>query len=211
MSQKVLWQTAQDYVNYPEAIEDMDAYAYAIAQEEKPERVWLLEHPPLYTLGTSADKNDVLPQAQLPTFETGRGGQVTYHGPGQRVAYVQLNLKKRTPDVKKYIFDLEEWLIQTFVQFGVKGERRSDRIGIWVETPRGEKKIAAIGVRLKKWVTLHGVALNVDPDLSHFEDIVPCGIQDYGVTSLKKLGIHASMSDIDQALQKAFSEVFQVK
>jgi lipoyl(octanoyl) transferase len=209
MSQKVLWQTAQDYVNYPEAIKDMDAYAYAIAQEEKPERVWLVEHPPLYTLGTSADKNDVLPQAQFPTFETGRGGQITYHGPGQRVAYVQLNLKKRTPDIKKYIFDLEEWLIQTLSQFGVKGERRPDRIGIWVHTPHGEKKIAAIGVRLKKWVTLHGIALNVDPDLSHFEDIIPCGIQDYGVTSLKELGVDVTMVDIDKALQRAFKNVFE--
>ncbi len=209
MSQKVLWQIAEDYVSYPQAIEDMDAYAHDIAQGEKPERVWLLEHPPLYTLGTSADKNDVLPQAQFPTFETGRGGQVTYHGPGQRVAYVQLNLKKRTPDIKKYIFDLEEWLIRTLATLGVIGERRPNRIGIWVDTPNGEKKIAAIGVRLKKWVTLHGVALNVNPDLRHFEDIVPCGIQDYGVTSLNELDIDASMSDVDQALQQAFIDAFE--
>lgn len=208
MSQKVLWQSSQEFVNYPQALEEMDSYAQALVAGIKPERVWLLEHPPLYTLGTSADKKDVLPQAQFPIFETGRGGQVTYHGPGQRVAYVQLNLKKRTPDIKKYIFDLEEWLIRTLAELNVKGERRSDRIGIWVDTPQGEKKIAAIGVRLKKWVTLHGIALNINPDLSHFEDIVPCGIREYGVTSLNKLGIDASMSDVDQALQKEFTDVF---
>lgn len=209
MSQKVLWQKTPDFMDYPTAVADMESYALAIYEEKNQERVWLLEHPPLYTMGTSASPQDVLPHSKFPCFETGRGGQVTYHGPGQRVAYVQLNLKNRTPDIRKYIFDLEEWLILTLFELGITGERRENRIGIWVDTPKGEKKIAAIGVRVQKWVTLHGIALNVNPDLSHYDDIIPCGLREYGVTSLHDLGIEAGLEDIDAILMDKFPEVFR--
>ena len=208
MSQKVLWQKASDFVDYPTAVAEMEAYAHAIYAGENPERVWLLEHPPLYTLGTSACKEDILTHATLPTYETGRGGQVTYHGPGQRVAYVQLNLKNRAPDLRKYIFDLEGWLILTLDSLGVKGERRSGRIGIWVDTPRGERKIAAIGVRVQKWVTLHGIALNVCPDLTAYQGIIPCGLSDFGVTSLQDLGVDVLMDEVDELLVQSFEKVF---
>ena len=191
----------------------MQARAAAIAAGRAHELVWLLEHPPLYTAGTSALAADVL-DARFPVFESGRGGQLTYHGPGQRVAYVMLDLKRRGPDVRRFVATLEEWIIRTLATFNVRGERREDRIGVWVRRPdKGdgyEDKIAAIGIRVSHWVTLHGIALNVEPDLSHFAGIVPCGVseQRYGVTSLADLGILGSMPEVDMALRREFDALF---
>ncbi|ABE62958.1 lipoate-protein ligase B [Nitrobacter hamburgensis X14] len=207
------WQLSDTPVPYPEAVAAMEARAAAIASGEASELVWLLEHPPLYTSGTSGRETDLL-QARFPLFSTGRGGQVTYHGPGQRVAYVMLDLKRRRPDVRAFVAGLEEWIIRTLDTFDIKGERREDRVGVWVARPdKGpghEDKIAAIGVRLRRWVSFHGISLNVDPDLSHFDAIVPCGITDarYGVTSLADLGLRVRLSDVDAALRRAFGEVF---
>jgi lipoyl(octanoyl) transferase len=200
-------------VAYPEALAEMDARAAGIAEGTAGEQVWLLEHPPIYTAGTSANDADLI-EARFPVYRTGRGGQFTYHGPGQRVGYVMLDLKARKPDVRAYVRDLEQWLIETLARLGVKGERREGRVGIWVA--RGptstsnarEDKIAALGVRIKRWVTLHGVALNVDPDLSHFSGIVPCGVRAHGVTSLADLGIVATMADVDGALKQSFKKIF---
>ena len=195
----------------PDALEFMNSRADAIRAGETEECVWLLEHPPLYTAGTSAKDSDLL-DARFPVFEAGRGGEYTYHGPGQRVAYVMLDLKKRQnnkPDVKKYVWQLEEWIIQTLAEFDVKGERRCGRVGIWVDRGNGrEDKIAAIGVRIRRWVTLHGIAINVNPDLSHFGGIVPCGISGHGVTSLQDLDVDADMEQINSLLMAKFSEIF---
>ncbi len=191
----------------------MDARVAAIAEGRARELVWLLEHPPLYTSGTSARAGDLI-EARFPVFQTGRGGQLTYHGPGQRVAYVMLDLRRRKPDVRAYVASLEAWIIRALASFGVAGETRADRVGVWVRRPdKGdghEDKIAAIGVRIKRWVTLHGIAINVAPDLAHFSGIVPCGIADarYGVTSLADLGHAATMGDVDDALKAAFARVF---
>ncbi|MCK5576332.1 MAG: lipoyl(octanoyl) transferase LipB, partial [Sphingomonadales bacterium] len=177
--------------------------------KEAAERVWLVEHPPLYTAGTSADPTDLIDPDRFPVHDTGRGGQYTYHGPGQRVAYAMLDLKLRNSDVRAYVHDLEEWMIQTLAVFGITGERREGRVGIWVVRPAGrEEKIGAIGVRVRKWVSFHGLALNVNPDLDHFNGIVPCGIAEHGVTSLHALGIDATMDDVDQALHTVFKKVF---
>jgi lipoyl(octanoyl) transferase len=209
----VEWLISDTPVPYPEAVAAMEARAAEIAAQRAPELVWLLEHPPLYTSGTSGRAADLL-DPRFPLFATGRGGQVTYHGPGQRVAYVMLDLKRRRPDVRAYVASLEEWVIRTLAAFNVRGERREDRVGVWVGRPdKGagfEDKIAAIGVRLKRWVSFHGIAINVDPDLRHFEAIVPCGVTDprYGVTSLADLGHTASTADVDIALRQAFQEVF---
>ena len=174
-----------------------------------PEAVWLLEHPPLYTAGTSARDADLL-EAKFPVYQTGRGGEHTYHGPGQRVAYVMLDLRTRGQNVRGFVHNLEEWAIRTLAAFGVLGERREDRIGVWVAQPNGkEEKIAAIGVRVRKWITYHGLSLNVHPNLSHYDGIIPCGIAEYGVTSLKGLGIDVSLADVDAVLKKTFSEIFQ--
>jgi lipoyl(octanoyl) transferase len=186
----------------------MEAHVAAMIAGQAAERVWFLEHPPLYTAGTSADPKDLLPTAHFPVFETGRGGQYTYHGPGQRVAYVMLDLGRRGRDLRAYIRQLEDWLIVTLAAFGVTGERRDGRVGIWVVTPTGEKKIAAIGVRVRHWISFHGVALNVAPDLSHFGGIVPCGISQYGVTSLADLGVKATLAEVDAALQASWGQVF---
>jgi lipoyl(octanoyl) transferase len=185
----------------------MEARAAAIADGTAPELVWLIEHPPIYTAGTSAREEDLL-DPRFPVFKTGRGGQFTYHGPGQRVGYVMLNLRPRGGDVRRYVHDLEEWLIRALKRFDVKGERRSDRVGIWVVRGDREDKIAAIGVRVRRWVTFHGIALNVAPDLTHFDGIVPCGIRGHGVTSLKDLGIVVDFNEVDLALRAAFEEVF---
>ncbi|WP_439925433.1 lipoyl(octanoyl) transferase LipB [Nitrobacter sp. JJSN] len=212
-SEPVNWRLSDAPVPYPEAVAIMEAQAAAIASGEAPELVWLLEHPPLYTSGTSGREADLL-QVRFPLFSTGRGGQVTYHGPGQRVAYVMLDLKRRRPDVRAFVAGLEEWIIRTLDAFDVKGERREDRVGVWVARPdKGpghEDKIAAIGVRLRRWVSFHGISLNVDPDLSHFEAIVPCGVTDprYGVTSLADLGLPVALADVDVALRQAFGAVF---
>lgn len=190
----------------------MDRRAEDIATGRADELVWLLEHPPLYTAGTSAHAGDLVDPERFPIFQTGRGGQFTYHGPGQRVAYVMLDLKRREPDVRRFVAALEEWLIQALDSFNVRGERREDRVGVWVRRPEkagtGEDKIAAIGIRVRRWVTLHGVSLNVEPDLSHFDGIVPCGVREHGVTSLVDLGLPVMMEDADLALRRAFESVF---
>jgi lipoyl(octanoyl) transferase len=200
-------------VPYPDAVAEMESRVADIAAGNAPELVWLLEHPPLYTSGTSGRDSDLL-EARFPIFQTGRGGQITYHGPGQRVAYVMLDLKRRRPDVRAYVASLEEWIIRTLAAFNVRGERREDRVGVWVKRPdKGpgfEDKIAAIGVRLKRWVSFHGIAINVEPDLSHFSAIVPCGVVDprYGVTSLVNLGLPVTLPDVDVALRQSFIDVF---
>ncbi|HTT82064.1 MAG TPA: lipoyl(octanoyl) transferase LipB [Rhizomicrobium sp.] len=202
------WRIAPELVAYPDAIAFMERRAAEIAEHRAAECVWLLEHPPIYTAGTSARPSDLL-DARFPVFQTGRGGQFTYHGPGQRVAYVMLDLRHRAMDVRAFVRDLEEWLIRTLVRFGVKGERREGRVGIWVARHGGrEDKIAAIGVRVRRWVTFHGIALNVAPDLSHFNGIVPCGISGHGVTSLADLGVDVSMVDVDAVLRAEFENVF---
>lgn len=207
------WRISESAVDYQTALAEMEARAAAIADGDTPELVWLLEHPPLYTAGTSARDGDLL-DPRFPVFSTGRGGQFTYHGPGQRVVYLMLDLKRRRPDVRAYIANLEELIIRTLAAFNVRGERREDRVGVWVARPdKGdgyEDKIAAIGVRLKRWVSLHGIAINVEPDLSHFGGIVPCGVGDprYGVTSLVDLGLPVTMHDVDVALKQAFTELF---
>ena len=209
----VEWKISDAPVAYPDAVDLMETRAADIAAGHAPEMIWLLEHPPLYTSGTSAQPDDLL-DARFPVFATGRGGQLTYHGPGQRIAYAMLDLRRRRPDVRAYVAGLEQWLIQTLAHFNIRGERREDRVGVWVARPdKGdghEDKIAAIGVRLRKWVTFHGIALNVEPELGHFSGIVPCGVADprYGVTSLHDLGQLAAMSDVDIALKRAFHEVF---
>jgi lipoyl(octanoyl) transferase len=204
----VEWRIAPGLTPYPEAVSFMEERAAAIADSKARELVWLVEHPPIYTAGTSAKDSDLL-DARFPVFRTGRGGQFTYHGPGQRVGYVMLDLKHRKPDVRAYVRDLEEWLIRTLALFNVKGERREGRVGIWVARPGGrEDKIAAIGVRVRRWVTFHGVSLNVDPDLTHFSGIVPCGISEQGVTSLNDLGLPVTMADVDVAMNAAFESVF---
>jgi lipoyl(octanoyl) transferase len=209
----VEWQVATAPVPYLAAVAAMETRVAAIAADEAPELVWLLQHPPLYTSGTSGRDADLL-DPRFPMFASGRGGQLTYHGPGQLVAYVMLDLKRRGPDVRAYVAGLEQWIIRTLAALNVQGERREDRVGVWVTRPdKGpgfEDKIAAIGVRLRRWVSFHGISLNVDPDLTHFEAIVPCGVADprYGVTSLADLGHAATMADVDAVLRQAFGEVF---
>jgi lipoyl(octanoyl) transferase len=205
----VEWQVSDAPVDYAPAVAAMEARVAAIRAGAAPELVWLLEHPPLYTAGTSAQPRDLIEPDLLPVHRTGRGGQYTYHGPGQRVGYVMLDLSRRGSDVRAYVRGLEEWLIGTLARFGVKGERRAGRVGIWVEEAGGrESKIAAIGVRVRHWVSFHGVALNVDPDLDHYRGIVPCGISEHGVTSLARLGIAADTASVDAALRQSFAEVF---
>ncbi len=201
------WQIQPGLMPYPDAVDFMEQRVAAIADGRARELVWLVEHPPIYTAGTSAKESDLL-DARFPVFKTGRGGQFTYHGPGQRVGYVMLDLKPRGGDVRKFVYNLEEWLIRTLAQFNVTGERREGRVGMWVVRGSREDKIAALGVRVRRWVTFHGVALNVEPDLSHFTGIVPCGIRAHGVTSLADLGITATMIDVDVALREAFADVF---
>ncbi|MEQ9520166.1 MAG: lipoyl(octanoyl) transferase LipB [Parvibaculum sp.] len=207
------WRISDEPVPYPEALAFMEDRAAAIAEGKAPECVWLLEHPPTYTAGTSAKREDLLAPDRFPVFETGRGGQYTYHGPGQRVGYVMLDLKKRGPDVRGFVHDLEEWLIRTLAAFNVKGERRDDRVGVWVQRQdKGdgrEDKIAAIGVRVRKWVTFHGVSLNIEPDLEHFSGIVPCGVSKHGVTSLVDLGHIVTTPEVDIVMKQTFIEVFQ--
>jgi lipoyl(octanoyl) transferase len=202
------WRTEGAAVSYPEAVAFMEERVEAIRAGLVPETVWLLEHPPLYTAGTSADAADLIDAHRFPVYASGRGGQYTYHGPGQRVAYVMLDLNRRGRDVRVYVRNLEEWLIRTLARFGVTGERRQGRVGIWVAHDGNEEKIAAIGVRIRRWVTFHGIALNVDPDLSHFAGIVPCGISTYGVTSLEALGVDATMAEVDAAMKATFDEIF---
>ena len=204
------WIISDKPVEYTDAVSWMEQRVADVRSGAADEAVWLLEHPPLYTAGTSAKAEDLL-NPRFPVYDTGRGGQYTYHGPGQRIGYVIQDLKKRqqVPDIKKYVWQLEEWVIRSLAEFDVRGERREGRVGIWVDLGNGqEAKIAALGVRVRHWVTFHGVSINVDPDLSHFNGIVPCGIKEFGVTSLKALGRNVSMQDIDLALKKSFDTVF---
>jgi lipoyl(octanoyl) transferase len=212
-SPPVEWRVSDRLVDYDTALATMIDRADAIARGEAPELAWLLEHPPLYTAGTSAQPQELI-EARFPVHVAGRGGQFTYHGPGQRVAYVMLDLKRRTPDVRRFVATLEEWIIRTLGGFNVRGERREDRIGVWVRRPEKgegfEDKIAAIGIRIRHWVTLHGIALNVEPDLSHFSGIVPCGVSEprFGVTSLTDLGLMVTMPEIDMILRSEFEALF---
>ena len=212
-SAPVAWQVSDTPVDYAASLTAMDARVADIVAGRAPELIWLLEHPPLYTAGTSANLADLI-EARFPVHQTGRGGQLTYHGPGQRVAYAMLDLRERGPDVRRYVATLEEWIIRTLAAFNVRGERREDRIGVWVRRPdKGEgyeDKIAAIGIRVRHWVTLHGIALNVEPELSHFSGIVPCGVSvaRYGVTSLADLGIPVTMPEVDMVLRREFEALF---
>jgi lipoyl(octanoyl) transferase len=207
------WAVSAGRVPYPEAVAAMEARAQAISEGRAGELVWLLEHPPLYTAGVSARPDDLLDPGRFPVFRSSRGGQLTYHGPGQRVAYVMLDLNRRGRDVRAFVGALEAWIIAALARFNVDGEVRPGRVGVWVErrapgVPPREDKIAAIGVKLRRWVSFHGIALNVEPDLSHFGGIVPCGIAEHGVTSLVDLGLPVTMDDADAALKDGFVEVF---
>jgi lipoyl(octanoyl) transferase len=213
----VEWAIADGLVAYEEAVAAMEDRVAAIAAGEARERVWLVEHPPLYTAGTSARDEDLVEPERFPVFRSGRGGQFTYHGPGQRVAYVMLDLQRRHPDLRRYVAALEAWLIATLGAYNIRGERREDRVGVWVRRPEkpagpsgetAEDKIAAIGIRVRRWVTYHGVSLNVEPDLGHFAGIVPCGVRLHGVTSLVDLGIPVTMPEVDAAMRVAFEDVF---
>jgi lipoyl(octanoyl) transferase len=208
-SQGVEWWAGRTPIDYRIAVEEMEKRVAAIRGGTAGELVWLLEHPPLYTAGTSARDEDLLEPRHLPVHHTGRGGRYTYHGPGQRIAYVMLDLRRRGQDVRCFVHQLEEWMICSLARFGVHGERRTGRVGIWVAGPDGqEEKIAAIGVRVRQWVSYHGVALNIDPEMEHYRGIVPCGIAEHGVTSLARLGVAAPMDEVDLALKSAFAEVF---
>ncbi|MFP6741756.1 MAG: lipoyl(octanoyl) transferase LipB [Alphaproteobacteria bacterium] len=202
------WCTSAEPVPYDHAVAEMEARAAAIRDQDARELVWLLEHPALFTAGSSARPSDLLDPMGLPVIATGRGGQYTYHGPGQRIAYVMLDLKQRGGDVRAYVNDLENWLIKTLTAFGVRGERRDGRVGVWVERGDEEVKIAAIGVRIRRWVSYHGVSLNIAPNLEHYQGIVACGIREHGVTSLADLGIEATMDDVDAVLRETFDTIF---
>jgi len=208
------WKISDHLVEYPDAVACMEQRVSDIHGRSASDLVWLLEHPALYTAGTSASPDELVTAGRFPVYETGRGGRYTYHGPGQRIAYVMMDLKSRGRDVRAYVHDLEEWVIRTLAQFNVKGERREGRVGIWVDRghdrgePGREDKIAAIGVRVRRWVSYHGISINVEPDLEHFSGIVPCGIAEHGVTSLVDLGVTATTTDVDNALMQTFDEVF---
>ena len=208
LSRPLEWRIDDAPVQYEPAVAAMEARARAVREEGAPELVWLLEHPALYTAGASADAAELLRPQDLPVFRTGRGGRYTYHGPGQRIAYAVLDLQARGADLRGYVCGLEEWLIRTVARFGLIGERREGRIGVWVRRGGSERKIAALGVRVRRWVAYHGVALNVEPELRHFEGIVPCGIRGFGVTSLAAEGVTAAMPEVDTALRASFEEVF---
>ncbi|MBL8640971.1 MAG: lipoyl(octanoyl) transferase LipB [Alphaproteobacteria bacterium] len=205
----MLWISQNELVGYETAVSEMERRVAGIHAGTDEEAVWLVEHPPLYTAGSSANPQDLL-NPRFPVFETGRGGQYTYHGPGQRVAYVMLDLKKRQkePDIRKYVWQLEEWIIQTLSELGIKGERRDGRIGIWVIQGGEEKKIAAIGVRVRHWVTYHGIAINVNPDLSHFSGIIPCGLKEFGVTKIQDICSDMTIHNVDSILRSKFGSVF---
>ena len=205
------WLISADPVAYETAVAEMERRVAAIRSGDAEQAVWLLEHPALYTAGTSAEPQDLLQPDRFPVHQAGRGGQYTYHGPGQRIAYVMLDLKDRNSDVRAYVRDLENWIITTLLRFGITGERRDGRVGIWVDRGNGrEDKIAAIGVRVRRWVSFHGISINAQPDLSHFDGIVPCGLSQYGVTSLADLGVPVSMDELDAAMKETFAEVFKI-
>jgi len=206
------WIVAPEPVDYQASLSFMETRVAAIHAGTADEVALLLEHPPLYTAGTSADIGDLLKPDRFPVHDAGRGGQYTYHGPGQRIVYVMLDLSHRGNDVRQYVRDLEEWIILTLKHFGVDGQRRDGRVGIWVERKNGgEDKIAALGVRVRRWVTFHGIAINICPDLEHFSGIVPCGVTEHGVTSLEEMGIETSMEEVDDALKLAFTDIFGIE
>lgn len=205
----VEWRIEPGFVDYATALSVMEERAAAIRNDGARELVWLVEHPPLYTAGSSADSKDLIEPERFPVYDAGRGGEYTYHGPGQRVAYLMLDLKRRKEDVRAFVAALETWIISSLAHFNVTGERREDRVGVWVARPGREDKIAALGIRVRHGVSFHGISINVDPDLSHFAGIVPCGIAEHGVTSLRDLGLAASMAEVDQQLQAAFNAVFR--
>ncbi len=202
------WRVSQGLVPYEEALAVMEARVNAVLAGEVGELIWLLEHPPLYTAGTSSSAQELIDAARFPVYQTGRGGKHTYHGPRQRIVYAVMDLTRRDHDLRAHVWRLEEWVIRTLAEFGVTGERRKGRVGVWVMTDGRDQKIAALGVRARRWVTSHGVALNVNPDLSHFAGIVPCGITGYSVTSLHALGVCVTMAEVDAAFQKHFAGVF---
>lgn len=203
------WRISDTLVDYEDALQEMEERVRAIRAGEAPELVWCLEHPPLYTAGTSADAADLIDPDRFPVYNAGRGGEYTYHGPGQRVVYFLLDLKQRNKDVRQFVYSLEEVIIQSLATFNVRAERRHGRVGVWVERGAGrEDKVAAIGVRVRQWVTYHGIAINVEPDLSHFGGIVPCGISEHGVTSLADLGLPVTMDDLDVVLREVFDDIF---
>ena len=213
----VAWEISGGLTDYASAVERMEAEAAAIAAGAAPERAWLVEHPPLYTAGASADPADLIEASRFPVHATGRGGEYTYHGPGQRVVYLMIDLKRRRQDVRAYVGALENWIIASLADFNVRAERRDDRVGVWVARPdrpplpdgtAREDKIAAIGIRIRRWVTFHGIAINVEPALDHFSGIVPCGVRGHGVTSLVDLGLPGTMADLDVALRRNFPEFF---
>ena len=205
----VEWKTSSASVAYRDAVQEMEARVAKIRGDGAPELVWLLEHPPLYTAGASANESDLLDRGAFPVHRTGRGGQYTYHGPGQRIAYTMLDLRRRGADLHQFVRNLEQWLIDTLALFGVNGERRDGRVGVWVSLNHGEEaKIAAIGIRVRRWVTYHGVSLNVAPDLSHYDGIIACGVSEHGVTSLDALGIQVDMREVDVVLKQTFSALF---
>jgi lipoyl(octanoyl) transferase len=204
----VRWEVATCLVPYLDAVSRMEHEAELIARGEAAELVWLVEHPALYTAGTSAKAVDLIAPDRFPVFQTGRGGQYTYHGPGQRVAYVMLDLKKRGGDVRAFVAALERWIILTLSDFGITGETREDRVGVWVKRQAREDKIAALGIRVRRGVSYHGISINVNPDLSHFDGIVPCGVVEHGVTSFEDLGLNVIMEQLDQALAARFTEIF---
>lgn len=198
------WKSQQERIAYGEALQWMESRVKALQEGQARECIWLLEHPPLYTLGTSGQEKDILLPQKYPIFKTGRGGQVTYHGPGQRIVYLMLDLNLRYQDIRRYVRDLEEWIIQVLAYFGIKGERHEGRVGIWVQKEGQDHKIAALGVRVQKWVTSHGIALNVNPCLEDYEGIIPCGLKDYGVTSLADLGLRITLQEVDEVLRETF-------
>jgi len=206
---QIEWKIGKGFVDYNEALNFMEERVAKINEGQANELVWFVEHPPLYTSGTSSKESDLLTPKRFPVYYAGRGGQYTYHGPGQRVVYVMLDLNKRSRDVRKYVADLERWIIESLAEFNVIGETREGRVGVWVERDGGrEDKIAAIGVRVRKWVTFHGICINVEPDLSHYSGIVPCGISEHGVTSLVDLGLPVNMNDLDVTLKKTWDKIF---
>ncbi len=203
------WIGPDKNIDYAYALKQQEQYVNDIYHQKSPEKIWLLEHPPLYTAGTSAQKSGLINKNNIPVYEAGRGGQYTYHGPGQRVAYVMLNLKQRDQDIRAFVWRLEEWMIKSLADLGIKGERRAHRIGLWVVNKKGyEDKIAAIGVRVRRWVTFHGVSINVNTNLNNYGGIIPCGIKEHGVTSFEKLGIKATMENLDERLKHHFNDVF---
>ncbi|WP_339631986.1 lipoyl(octanoyl) transferase LipB [uncultured Sneathiella sp.] len=206
--QQIEWKISDEPVAYEFALAEMEQRVAAIHEGSARELVWLLEHPPLYTAGTSANLSDLRDPDRFPVHKAGRGGQYTYHGPGQRVAYVMLDLKKRNADIRAFVQDLEDWVVDVLAQYQVKGEKREGRVGVWVDRGFREDKIAAIGVRVRRWISFHGISINVDPDLSHYEGIVPCGIAEHGVTSLVDLGIPVSMAEFDVELKASFNKIF---